>query len=159
MFRALLFSILFILVFTVSRLAAAYDVDLTRYTLPTVPTRVLEGTPYKCLDTEQWKTVLIIAREYQGLYDWRLITLSTLNAHKEIVFSYETTIGQYQAIITEKDNYIKYLKLRLDDTEKSLALTRFKGDAETYVLWAVVAVETILMVGLGTYTYVETYGR
>ncbi len=153
---ALLF---FLVVLTVTTPAVAKDFEFhtVRYRLPVIGNTAIDGVDHKCLDVPQWQQVMVIARQYGGLYDWRLEMQGVIAAHQLVVKGYELMIQDYQRLIDNRDTMIKYWKGRVGDLEKQLTLNLFKNKVETYILWAIVAVESVLMIGLGVYSYVEVY--
>lgn len=116
-----------------------------RYTLPTVPTTQIDGVDCKCLNTDQWRQVLLMANAYKGLYDWRLKIEGTLEAHAKVITAYELQIKNYKNILTLKDNHIDYLKDNVKQLEKRHRNTRLEDRIQKYVLWAVVLAETVII--------------
>jgi len=155
--RVLLLAILIPFLASASAMAGEFEFHSVRYTLPKVPDTTIDGVAKKCLDMTQWSRVLVIGRQYHGLYDWRLEIQGLIAAHEKVVQGYELMIKGYERLIENKDKMILYWKDRVNGLEKQFALNLFKGKVENYVLWAVVAVETILMVALGVYTYVKVF--
>jgi hypothetical protein len=155
--RIIFLSILVPFMVSASAAAGDFQFHTVRYNLPKVETTVLDGIDYKCLDTKQWQGIQVMGRQYHGLYDWRLEIQGIIAAHKVVVEGYKLMIKGYERLIAARDKMILYWKDRVGDLEKQLALNLFKGKVENYILWAIVAVESVLMIALGVYTYVEVF--
>ena len=74
------------------------------------------------MNTEEWKTVLLITHEFNGLYDWRLQVYSVLRAQQDIITSYELKISSYEASLKIHESDRTYLSTRLDKEQKSKGL-------------------------------------
>lgn len=142
------FIIVMIICFCAS--VAAQDADTKpRYTLPSVDTSTVEGVPMKCLDVKQWQRVILIASEYQGLYDWRLETLGTLNAYQLNDQGYERIISNYKLQLKMLQDDRTYLQLRLKDEADANIRKRKSFRIESGIKWGIIAVETIVIGILG----------
>ena len=109
-----------------------------RYVLPVISTTEINGTSYKCLSTEEWKTVLQISNAFQGLYDWRLQVHSILLAQRDIVLAFELKISSYEQTVATHEANRDYLSTRLDNEKTwNLKLNRSKGIE--IVAWKIVA--------------------
>ncbi|RLC85691.1 MAG: hypothetical protein DRJ03_10895 [Chloroflexi bacterium] len=117
--------------------------------LPVVESTDIEGLPHKCLGHAEWKTVLLIAQDYQGLYMWRLKIEGVLAAHEDIIASYELRLTGYESMLDLKDADIEYYKVRLTETESLVKSNRFADRVEKYLLWGVILVETIVIGVMG----------
>lgn len=121
--------------------------DTTLHRLPTVETTELEGIPHKCLDVDEWKSVLLMARAYQGLYMWRLEIRGVLVAHDQIVISYELKVSNFEAMLKIKDADLLYYKTRLKESQAPKTAARI----EKYLLWGIILIETVTIGALGVY--------
>ncbi len=117
-----------------------------RYQLPEVPTNV-DGE--KCLNTAEWKMVLLVASEYKGLFDWRLTIEPTLAEYEALEASYILKVGVLNSQIKTLTDDREYLQLRLGQTEKTRNKQRTAYKIEKGIMWAVIAVETIVIGVLG----------
>jgi len=123
--------------------------------LPTVKTTVIEGKSYKCLDKDQWKTVMLIALDYQGLFDWRLKIRGVLEAHDQILETYELKISNYESMLKAQEANVGYYKTRLKDVEDRLGMGNIEDRLEKYALWAVVLIETVTIAVMGIKSYAD----
>jgi hypothetical protein len=112
--------------------------DSPRYVLPSVPTTEIDGTLYKCLTVDEWKTVLQISNSFHGLYDWRLQVHSILLAQQDIVMAYELKISSYEQSMATHEANRDYLSTRLDN-EKTWNLKLNKSKGIEILAWKIVA--------------------
>lgn len=99
-----------------------------RYALPQAAVRDIDGEKLWCLDVEQRKTVMLMASEFHGLYDWRLKVYSILRAQRDILQSYELKISSYEASLKVHESDRDYLTTRLDKEEQwGIRLEKSKG--------------------------------
>lgn len=128
-----------------------------RYQLPEVPTVQLSGAEHKCLNVDEWKVVLLIANEYQKLYDWRLVTQVTLSLHQDTLNTYELMLGNYAAQVEMLHADRDYLQLRLNSEVGAAKKTQRLASIERGLLWGLVAVEAIVIgiLGVKGYTHFE----
>lgn len=119
-----------------------------RYVLPTVPTTTKDGSNYKCLSTEEWKTVLLITNEFHGLYDWRLKVYSVLQAQHDIIKSYELKITSYEASLEIHESDRDYLSTRLDK-EQQWAIKLDKSKGYEILAWKIAAGLELLAIVAG----------
>ena len=139
-----------LIVLTVPRCADAQESDYAiRYTLTKVPTTFDENKmPQKCLNTQQWKTVMLMSSDYRGLYDWRLKTLGTLAAHDKLVGSYELMLKTKDMRIDELKRDRKYLTMRLDQSYQFGQSQVKSRKIERIMMWAVIVVQSgVILVG------------
>jgi hypothetical protein len=145
----LFLSLFFLITLRTCNAAAQDKTYTTRYSLPKVPiTYDSEGLPQKCLNTEQWKVVVLMASDYVGLYDWRLQTLGILSAHESLAQDYESRIQglQYQIEVLKDDR--KYLTMRLDQSYKFGQQQVKSRKIERIMMWAVIVVQSgVILVG------------
>lgn len=127
----------------------ADDTFPVRYNLPEVDTEHRDTGDYKCLSTEQWKRVLLIANDYKGLYDWRLKIQGTLDAHALLVVSYEATIKNLGEQIKEYKRDSEYWQLRLKQTEEAKADAVFESKLEKYGYLVAIVLETGIIAYMG----------
>jgi len=141
--------------------------ETVRYTLPDVPTLVRDGakitctrdgmeydcikekTEYKLLTFAQWQTILLLANEYKGLYDWKLETLGALEAHNDVVNYYEDLLENKDQIIKNYKQDIKYLSLRMKQENEKADKNSFNVKLERSVLWGIILAESITMFVVG----------
>lgn len=145
-----------ILILGISTPILAEDTQIRR-TLPTVETQEINKVQYKCLNTDQWKDILLLANDYQGLFNWRLQIEGVLRAQEAMVGAYELKISNYEAMlkIREADrNFLTDEIKRIDEKNKRQT---FEDRLEKYGLWAVVLVETITIGVLGAKSWAETH--
>lgn len=126
----------------------------TRRTLPTVPSRTIDGVVYKCLDTSQWNDALLLSNEYQGLFNWRLQTEAVLRAQAAIDQAYQLKIENYAAMVRVLEADRKFLNDELARRDAAAARVRLGERLERYGLWALVLAETITIGVLGTRSWV-----
>ena len=145
----LMFAIIVALIFLTCDAMAQDKTYTTRYTLPKVPiTYTAEGAPQKCLSTDQWKVVVLMASDYRGLYDWRLETLGILSAHAALAQSYELTIKNLNAQIGVLKKDREYLTLRLEQSYKFGQQQVKSRKVERIMMWAVIVVQSgVILVG------------
>jgi len=134
--------------------AHADDVVSQRRTLPVVQTREIDKIQYKCLDTQQWQDVLVLANDYQGLFNWRLKMEGVLAAQTTLIAAYELKINNYEAILKIKDADRNFLTKQIESAEEKGKRKEFEDRLEKYGLWAVVLVETIVIGVLGARSWV-----
>lgn len=117
--------------------------------LPSVSSTDIDGVPHKCLGHSEWKTVLLIAQDYQSLFMWRLQIKGVIAAHEDIITSYDLKISNYEVMLEVKDADVEYYKERLNETESRIKSNRFSDRLEKYLLWAAILVETVVIGVMG----------
>jgi len=147
----IILSLIFVL--SLAQTALAEDI-LVRRTLPVVQTREIDKIQYKCLDTQQWQDVLVLANDYQGLFNWRLKMEGVLAAQTTLIAAYELKINNYEAILKIKDADRNFLTKQIESAEEKGKRKEFEDRLEKYGLWAVVLVETIVIGVLGARSWV-----
>ena len=147
----IILSLIFVL--SLAQTALAEDI-LVRRTLPVVQTREIDKVQYKCLDTPQWQDVLVLANDYQGLFNWRLKMEGVLAAQTTLIAAYELKINNYEAILKIKDADRNFLTKQIESAEEKGKRQEFEDRLEKYGLWAVVLVETIVIGVLGARSWV-----
>jgi len=136
------YGIIFFILFLLPTAAQAQEEKFEdRIDLPKVETREIDGSQMKCLDVEQWKTVILIASEYRGLYEWRLKTVDTLNTYKLQVRGYETTVLHYESIMDIQAQEVEYLSNRIDDLLEANNESSLTSQIKEIVLYAVILAE------------------
>jgi hypothetical protein len=125
-----------------------------RRTLPTVASRQLDGVTVKCLDAQQWQDVLVLANEYQGLFNWRLQTEAVLRAQAAIDQAYQLKIDNYAAMVRVLEADRKFLNDELARRDAATARVQLGERLERYGLWVLVLAETITIGVLGTRSWV-----
>lgn len=116
-----------------------------RYKLPKVAT--VDGQ--KCLSAEQWNQVILIASEYKGLFEWRLKIEPTLLAYDALKNAYDRDIDILEREIQLLKDNREYLELRLGQAETARTKFRKSYKLEKGIMWAVIAVETVVIGILG----------
>lgn len=116
-----------------------------RYKLPQVAT----VDEQKCLTTDQWNQVILIASEYKGLFEWRLKIEPTLLEYAALKKSYEHDIQTLEREIQLLKDNREYLELRLGQSEKARTQFSKSYKLEKGVMWAVIAIETVVIGILG----------
>lgn len=152
--KALLCTVLAVLLCLMGSISSAQDPSSTsvsmHYVLPVVPTTTNpQGEEMKCLTPKQWKIIVLIANEYNGLRDWRLKTEGTLKTYTQMVQEYELLLKNQKQIIKFQEQDREYLKLRLDQELKASKNANFSNSLEKYGLWAIVVIETLTIGILG----------
>lgn len=120
-----------------------------RYTLPKVETEHREDGDYKCLNTKQWQTVLLMGRGFHGLYDWRLKIQGTINAHAILVTGLEKVIVNLELQIKIHERDVTYWKVRLKQSEESKANAVFASKIEKYAYLVAIVLETGIIAYMG----------
>lgn len=120
-----------------------------RYTLPVIETRTIENDEYKCANVSQWKQIILITSEYNRLYDWRLTITGTLDNHYETVELYESVLTNRELQIETMQKDREYLRLRLKQELEANAGVSKRLKLEKGLLWAVIAVETVIIGVIG----------
>lgn len=106
----------------------ADDMPKPKMRLPDGEITTLGKTPYTCFNVDDYKEVLLLANEYQALYDWKLKTQIIAHTWKDLDQVYNARIesvkDQLQLLrtdranlvqrITEQDKYILNLERRRD---------------------------------------------
>jgi hypothetical protein len=137
-------SLIFSLVFLFSGLAKAQDVipewtDLPLETPIQAKMRLPEGMDYrvdkqdyKCYSVKEYQSILLLANEYQALYDWRVDHEVTLRTFKLMGETYDTRIENFKEQIAylkgERSNFVQQLaadqqyilRLKTQETRASL---------------------------------------
>jgi hypothetical protein len=104
------------------------DMPKPKMRLPAGEITTLGKTPYTCFNVDDYKEVLLLANEYQALYDWKLKTQVIAHTWKDLDQIYNERItnvkDQLQLLrndrailvqkITERDKYILNLERRRD---------------------------------------------
>jgi len=108
-----------------------------RIRLPEVQTLEIEGQAMKCFNVEQYKTVILIASEYKGLFEWREKTERTLKLYELQIRAFETQLLHYESIMDIQEKDREYLTNRIDDLIKDRAALKLGSDIEKYILYAV----------------------
>ncbi len=142
MIRVLAFLILLFVTFD----ASAQEPSRVRYKLPKVETN---DAGEKCLNSEKWQKVILMASEYKGLFDWRLKIDPTLIEYASLKDTYELKlkIKDEQIALLKEDR--EYLQLRLGQSEKARTAHTTSYKIEKGIMWAVIAVETVVIGVLG----------
>ena len=126
-----------------------------RYSLPDIPSTQSDGEPVKCLNTSQWKTVILITNEFHGLYDWRLEVHSVLRAQQDIVTAYELKMSSYEESLKIHASDRTYLTTRLDK-EKAWALKLERSKGLEILAWKIVAgLELVAIVAMSVTVVVK----
>jgi hypothetical protein len=150
--KVLLLTVLAVLICSASSTSRAQEPSSAsvRYNLPVVlTTKNTLGEEVKCLSVDQWQTVLKIANEYHGLYDWRLKIEGVLETHQQVITVYERMAQNYEQIIKLQNQDREYLTLRLKQEMDSSKNVGFQNRLEKYGLWVVVVAETLTLGILG----------
>jgi hypothetical protein len=134
----------------------AEDIQIRR-ALPVVETQEINKVQYKCLNTDQWKDVLLLANDYQGLFNWRLQMEGVLKAQETLVEAYELKIGNYEAMLKIREADRKFLTDELKRIDEKNKRQAFEERLEKYGLWAIVLVETITIGILGAKSWVASH--
>lgn len=124
----------------------ANEPSWVRYKLPVVETND-EGE--KCLDSKQWGTVILIASEYKGLFNWRHDIEPALWKYQSLEESYELKFSILQQQIKSLEDDREYKKLRLGQEIKARTASLGAYKIEKGVMWAMIAIETITIGILG----------
>jgi len=122
--------------------ASATEPSRVRYKLPVVETNTAGE---KCLNTTEWAQVLTIASEYKGLFEWRLTIEPTLWKYKSLEESYELKLSILEQQIKVLEDDRGYLQLRLEQEQKVRTGHLGKYKIEKGVMWAVIAIETVVI--------------
>ena len=127
------YSIIFFLVFLLSLPALAGE----RIKLPEVQNVKIDGQEMKCFNVEQYKTVILIASEYKGLFEWKEKTIDTLKLYELQIKGYENTILHYESIMDVQEADRNYLSDRVEALIKEKKSLEFNSNIEKYILYAV----------------------
>jgi hypothetical protein len=128
----------------------------TLHTLPTPKVKEVDGVEKVWLTPDEWRMVMLIAMDYQGLFYWRLATKGILDAHNATVDAYELKIASYEESIKVLKADRSYLNIRVKELESTI----LKGDPshkiEKVLMWGVILVETVTIGALGVSGYIQT---
>jgi hypothetical protein len=100
-----------------------------------------EGTQYKCLNVDEWKTVLIISTEYSGLYQWRLQMHGVVSGMLFIIQQTDALVQNYELQLTVYRQDREYLQLRLEQTINAVGKSERNYKIEKIALWGVILVQ------------------
>jgi hypothetical protein len=120
-----------------------------RYTLPEVPTTVTNGVEYKCLNAPQWQHVILIASDYQALYDLRIKMQATIDLSDQLNLSWQLAVKNRDAQIKVLKEDRDYLTLRLNQSIKTQEKDSRSLKLEKGVMWGVIALQSILLLVIG----------
>jgi len=152
------YLLIFLCLLTAPSLAAA-EIDENPYktlrTLPTPTVQTIDGQENLCTDKEGWRTVLLIAADYQGLFMWRLEIQGVLDAHAEIVTAYELEINNYEASLKLLQSERDYQKTRVGELESAILKGNSGHKVEKFLMWGVILIETIAIGALGVASFVQ----
>ena len=121
----------------------------TRYLLPEIKTN---EAGVKCLNTQQWQRVILIAGEYQSLFNWRLEVETVLLRYVGLEEAFELHLRNLKEQVVALKDDRSYLHLRLDQSEKTIAKQRnsFKLDTALLVGTAIVAIIVVTVLSVKT---------
>jgi len=155
--KKLITCIGFLFLFCISITGKTQEIDNTkftvRYKLPVVETN---DDGLKCLNTEQWDRVILIASEYKGLFEWRTEVKGIVTDYQFIEARYQNIIHNYELQLKIYAQRNEYLTLRLDkERERALSLST-EDRLQKYAMWAVILAETVVIGVMGVKMMTET---
>ena len=127
----------------------------TLRTLPTPAIQTIEGEKFVCTDKEGWRTVMLMAVDYQGLFMWRLEIQGVLDAHDDITQAYELKITSYEASLKLLQEERTYQKTRVGELESAILKGNAGHKIEKFLMWGVILVETVALGALGIASFTQ----
>jgi hypothetical protein len=97
-----------------------------------------------CVDTDGWRTIMLIANEYQGLHKWKLEIGSALERYADLQTLHEQQVLNFERMFKLYEAELDYQKTRVRELEKM----KFSRSFERYFLWGVVVLETAVISAL-----------
>ncbi len=117
-----------------------------RYKLPNVETN---SNGQKCLNVQEWKSVMAVASEYKKHFDWKLKIDQVLLDYHALDATYGLLDDSMKESITRLEDTRDSLQLQLTESE-NLRLSIERGHRiEKGVMWVVILVETVVIGVLG----------
>jgi hypothetical protein len=119
--------------------------DLMRLPVP----EVKDGMA--CVDTEGWRTIMLIANEYQGLSKWRLEIGDALERYSDLQVLHAQQIANFERMFKIYESELAYQKERVKELEKATS----GKSLERYLLWGAVVLETAVIGALGIHVAMQ----
>lgn len=155
----ILFLLLVPVVATAQDDVSESDVEQNPYTmlrkLPTPEKINVDGTDKVCTDADGWRSVMLLAIDYQGLFFWRMKIQGVLEAHDEVISAYELKINIYQNQIKLLEEDRTYHQTRIGELETTLLTGTKSHRIEKGLMWGVILLETIAIGVLGVASFAQ----
>lgn len=120
-----------------------------RFALPTGQEATVEGKSMQCFSAPEYQTLIRMDTAYGHLYDWRLGAMGQIKAFELTLRSRDATIlGQKDIIKTLKSDRV-WLTLRQKQSQETLTNQAAGFQYEKWAMWAVIVLETGLLVYQG----------
>jgi len=126
------------------------------YKLPVPEKCNVEDEEKWCIDLDDWKTIVLMANDYRGLFMWRLEISGALDAHEDVIMGYDLKVQALENSLSILQKERDYKNTRIEELESYFRQGNREHKLEKCLMWGVILVETIAIGALGISGFAHT---